>query len=46
MKLEDKFRRLTEEHLVERMPDLEEARKVLTETAPKLTLAELERSDV
>ena len=40
--VEDKFRRLTEEYLVTRMPDLEEARKVLTETVPKLTQAELE----
>lgn len=39
---EDKFRGLTEEYLVTKMPDLEEARRILTETVPKLTQAELE----
>jgi len=42
IKVEDKFRRLTWEYLVRRMPNLEEARRVLAETVPKLTQADLE----
>ena len=42
MKIEEKLRRLTQEYLIGRMPDVEEARKVLSETVPKLTQAELE----
>ena len=42
MQVEDKFRNLTEEYLIRRMPDLEEARRVLSETVPKLSQAKLE----
>lgn len=42
IKAQDKFRTLIEEYLVRRMPDLEEARRVLSETVPKLTQADLE----
>lgn len=42
IKIKDKFRKLTEEYLIKRMPDLEEARRILADIVPKLTEADLE----